>query len=69
MGLLRSVRITEARADTPTPNAAGHVLIPSCTPTRDKALLNLAGQMGEPNSGLSFGFLGTKGPERSDGTR
>jgi hypothetical protein len=45
MGLLQGARITEARADTPTPDAAGHVLLPSSTPTRVKAQLNLAGQM------------------------
>jgi HK97 family phage prohead protease len=47
MGLLRSVRMTQARADNPSPNVAGHVLVPAYTPTRDKALLNLAGYMGE----------------------
>jgi hypothetical protein len=48
MGLLQGARIIEARADTPTPDAAGHVLVPSSTPTRAKALLNVVGQMGGP---------------------
>jgi len=46
--LVHGVRVTEARADYPSADTAGHVLFAAGTDPREKALMILAGEMGQP---------------------
>jgi hypothetical protein len=46
---LHGLRVTEARADNPSPGVAGHVLFASGTEPRDKALMLLAGNLADPD--------------------
>jgi len=48
IALMHGVPVTEARADYPSADAAGHVLFAADTHPRDKALISLAGEMGQP---------------------
>ena len=49
VGLLHGLRVTEARADCPSPGIAGHVLFAPGTELRDKALMLLAGNLADPD--------------------
>ena len=49
VGLLHGLRVTEARADCPSPGIAGHVLFAPATELRDKALMLLAGNLADPD--------------------
>ena len=49
VGLLHGLRVTEARADNPSPGIAGHVLFAPGTELRDKALMLLAGNLADPD--------------------
>lgn len=48
VALMHGVRVVEARADYPSADTAGHVLYSSDTDQREKALVSLAGEMGQP---------------------
>ena len=48
VGLLQGLRVTEARADNPSPDVAGRVLFAPGTELRDKALMLLARQPRRP---------------------
>jgi HK97 family phage prohead protease len=48
VALMHGVRVTEARADYPSADTAGHVLFSADTDPREKALMILAGEMGQP---------------------
>ncbi len=49
VGLLHGLRVTEARADCPSPGIAGHVLFAPGTELRDKALMLLGGNLADPD--------------------
>jgi hypothetical protein len=48
IALMHGVRVTEARADYPLADTAGHVLYSADTDPRENALMILAGEMGQP---------------------
>jgi hypothetical protein len=49
VALIGGVRVTEGRADYPSADTAGHVLFSADTPPREKALMILAREMGQPD--------------------
>jgi HK97 family phage prohead protease len=64
VALMQGVRVTEARADCPSADTAGHVLFSADTDPREKALMILAGEMGQP--GWPPDWPSRSGPPRCD---